>query len=210
MKLRSSLSLVSAAVLAATLCGAARADSTYGYNTAGTGTVTATAHLGISVVVPKVVVLRVGTAGAAVDSLTYAARVTIPAAAATIDGATPGTAANSTAVTWDGTAPTLTVPTNTATAAAFAWTNGSAVAVNCSATAFAAGGPTLANITAAKGSGDTFVHPGGNLGACTSTASLTAGTLYTATWTYTLDATSASTWAAGAYSTTVTYTATGT
>ena len=39
---------------------------------------------------------------------------------------------------------------------------------------------------------------------------LMANTLYTGTWTYTLDSTNANTWKAGAYSTTVTYTAAGT
>ena len=57
MKLRSSLSLVSAAVLAATLCGAARADSTYGYNTTTFGTTTLMPRWAVAVTVPVPAVL---------------------------------------------------------------------------------------------------------------------------------------------------------
>lgn len=209
MKQRSILALVAAAALLAA-AGAAQAESTYGYGSAGTGTVTATARLNISVVVPKVVVLRVGDAGGTVNTLTYAARVSIPNTPTLVDGATPNVSNSSVAVTWDGNAPTVSVPSTTATAAAYAWTNGSNVNVNCSATAFTGSGPTLANITAAAGVGNNLPHPTGNLSACVATPNLTAGTLHTGTWTYTLDATNAATWAPGTYSTVVTYTATGT
>lgn len=209
MRKRSTLAALAAAALLAA-AGAAQAESTYGYSSAGTGTVTATARLNISVVVPKVVVLRVGTAGATEDTLTYAARVSIPATPTNVNGATPDVNTPSAAVTWSGAAPTVSVPTTTASAAAYAWTNGSNVNVNCSATAFTGSGPTLANITAAAGVGNNLPHPTGNLGACVATPNLTAGTLHTGTWTYTLDATNAATWAPGTYSTVVTYTATGT
>ncbi len=213
MQMRSFLSLLPLALLAAGACGLARAESTYGYNTAGTGNVSATAKLTISVVVPKVVVLRVGSAGNTVDTLTYNARVSIPNTPTNIDGDTPGTSSNSTPVVWDGTAPSTSVPgVATRSAAAFVWTNGSGVSVKCVATSFDPGGPTLANVVAAAGSGDTFTHPAANLAGCDGTPSpnLTANTLYTGTWTYTLDSSNANTWKAGAYSTTVTYTAAGT
>jgi len=211
MQLRSILSLLPLAMLAAGACGVAQAESTYGYNSAGGGGVSARARLNISIVVPKVVVLRVGSAGAATDTLTYNARVAIPSGATVTGDTTATTSLANQAVVWNGNAPTTTVPGSAArAAAAFAWTNGGGVAISCSASVFAAGGPALGDIAVANtGGASAFPHPGANLGNCGTDLPLTANTPYADTWTYTLTSTGASSWKAGAYATTVTYTAAG-
>ena len=210
MKVKSSLSALSLALLSLLVCGVAQAESQYGYSTAGTGNVSATARLNISVVVPKVVLLRVGDAGATQNTLNFAARVAIPldpSGSTNVDGATPDVNSNNQAISWNGAIPTVSLLSNTATIGANAWTNGSTVKVNCAATTpFTAGGPTLANLTATNTTGN-LPHPGGSLGACSATGNLSTGTLYSATWTYTLDASNAVNWAAGTYSALVTYTA---
>jgi len=191
-----------AALAAVFASGAAMAESTYGYASSGAGTVTATARINLSVTVPKMILLRVGSANTTVDTLSWNVTQTIPAGAVTpVNGA-------STAVNWDGNAPTVGVSA-AQTAVASAWTNASSATINCSATAVApATGPTLANFAVSGATGGTNLsHPGANLGACTSTA-FGSNAVYSSTWTYTLGGTPA-TWPAGAYSSTVTYTASG-
>ena len=56
----------------------ALAEATYGYNDAGTGTVTATARVNLSVLVPKLILLRVGSTNATIDTLTWTATASIP------------------------------------------------------------------------------------------------------------------------------------
>lgn len=213
MRHTKSLTALSALAIALASLGAwsvAQAESTYGYNTTGGGNVAAVARVNISITVPKVVVLRVGTAGATQDTLTYTARVGIPATPTNVDGAPPAVGLNDQALTWDGAAPTVSIPGVSPTAAAFAWTNGAAVAVSCSAPAFAAGGPALADIAVTKLPANNFDHPTGTLACGAAPGNLAQGTLYTATWTYSLDTTNAATWTPGTYSTVVTYTAAGT
>lgn len=210
MKKSKLLSTLAVALASLGAWGVAQAESTYGYNTTGGGNVAAIARINISITIPKVVVLRVGTAGATQDTISYAARVSIPATPTDVDGAPPAVGLNNQALTWDGTAPTVSIPGFSPTAAAFAWTNGAAVAVSCSAPAFAAGGPTLADIAVTKLPANNFDHPTGTLTCGAAPGNLTAGTLYTATWTYSLDTTNAATWVPGTYSTVVTYTAAGT
>jgi hypothetical protein len=178
----------------------AHAESTYGYNSAGAGTVTAIARLNISVAVPKLILLRVGSANTTIDTLTWAGTASIPA--------TPTTPANvnNTAVNWDGTAPTIGAGTNPAAVTASAWTNAGTGTINCAMGAWSAtGGPTNANFTVA--SVGTLAHPGANLGACASTA-FTSNAVQTSSWTYSLGGTPAS-WSANTYTNQITYTATG-
>lgn len=214
MKVKTSLSTVAVALLAVMVSGAAQGESTYGYQAAGGGAVIAIARVGITVIVPKVVLLRVGAPGSTQSPVNFPVRITIPqdpSGSVDVDGATSGNA-DSTPTSWNGSAPTISSP-STPALSAFAWTNGSNVTVNCSATAFNAGGPTLANVAVAAtaGSAPTLLdHPGANLGSCSATGALTAGTLHDATWTYTLDVSGAATWAPNSYSSTLTYTATGT
>jgi hypothetical protein len=169
------------AVLAAVACGA-NAESTYGYAAAGAGTVTATARVNLSVTVPKLILLRVGSASTTVDTASWSVSASIPATpTAPVNG-------NNTGVNW------------------YAWTNSTTPTINCSMGAWSqAGGPTNANFTVAVTG--TLPHPGGNLGACASTA-FPAGSLAQGTWQYSLGGTPG-TWAAGVYTNTILYTAQG-
>ncbi len=97
--------------------GSALADSEYGYNSAGTGALTARSNLTVRVEVPKLALLRVGPA-ASVQVATITGVVTIPGGGAPVNGSNQAT-------TWDGTAPTLTTASSAAVRA-FAWTNASA------------------------------------------------------------------------------------
>lgn len=194
--------LAAAALLA--LGAPALAESTYGYSATGAGTVTATARINISVAVPKLILLRVGSANTTIDTLNWSVTHAIPTSTTPVTPAGAGP----TAVDWDGTAPTIglsTAPTTTASA----WTNAGTASVNCAATAVTpAGGPTLANFSAAHSTtGNPLPHPTGTMAACVS-AAFTSNSLRSSTWTYTLGGTPSS-WAAGTYSSQITYTASG-
>lgn len=180
----------------------ALAESTYGYSSNGSGTVTATAKVNLSVAVPKLILLRVGSTNTTVDTLSWAVAPTIPGTPTT-----PTTTANNVSVDWTGAAPTFALASATATIVASAWTNATTGTINCSVGTWSAtGGPTNANFTVSAGAG-TLAHPGANLSACASTG-FTSGSVQTSTWTYTLGGTPLS-WAANTYTNTVTYTATG-
>jgi hypothetical protein len=193
---------VSLAALALASGSAAIAESQYGYATATGATVTATARVNLSIVVPKLILLRVGTTTTGGDTLSWTADF----------GITPTpTVANNQNYAWTGAAPTTTTGTNPAVLAS-AWTNSSTGgSLSYVATDFAAGGPTLGNITVSSvtGSGAALNHP---LPAALATASTTstsfaANTLANSNWTFALAGTPA-TWRAGTYTSTVTYTAT--
>ena len=113
------------AVVALVISGAsAQAESTYGYNSAGTGFQTATAKLAVTVTVPQLILLRVGGSGV------YAALTDTAAMTTTLNGGIPtgGVLApsngNSQASIWDGTAPAWNAATSN-TIRAYAWTNAS-------------------------------------------------------------------------------------
>jgi hypothetical protein len=189
-----------AAAAIAFACNNAIAESTYGYAAAGTGTVTATARVNLSVTVPKLILLRVGSANTTVDTAAWTLTASIPAAP------TVPVTGNNTAVNWNGAAPTLATGANPGAVTVFAWTNATTPTINCSLGAWSAiGGPTNANFTVAVTG--TLPHPGANLGACTST-SFPANTLATGTWQYALGGTPGS-WSAGVYTNTILYTAQG-
>lgn len=196
------LSSVAAAALGLALVSSpALAESTYGYASSGVGTVTATAKVNLSVAVPKLILLRVGSANTTVDTLTWQVTPSIPGVPTTpVDG-------NDTAVNWSGAAPTFGLASATATIAASAWTNATTGTINCSVGAWSAtGGPTNADFAVSAGAG-TLPHPGATLGACASTAFI-SGSVRTSTWTYTLSGTPLS-WTARTYTNIVTYTASG-
>lgn len=196
------LSSVAAAALGLALVSSpALAESTYGYASSGVGTVTATAKVNLSVAVPKLILLRVGSANATIDTLSWQVTPGIPAVPTTpVNG-------DNTIVDWNGTAPTFGLASTTATIVASAWTNATTGTINCAIGAWSAtGGPTNANFAVSAGAG-TLPHPGATLGACASTA-FTSGAVQTSTWTYTLGGTPLS-WTAGTYTNIVTYTATG-
>ena len=178
----------------------ALADSTYGYNAAGTG-VAANARLNLVINVPKLILLRVGSSGATVDTLTWNSGLTWVTAPATL------TDGDNQATNWDGAAPTVTI-TNPADVSAFAWTNSSGGgSLAYAATPFAAGGPTLGDITVASAPG--LAHPAPSPLAATSTGAtaFARNTLATGIWSFALGGTPAA-WTAGQYTSTVTYTAT--
>ena len=205
MKLHHSLSL--AAVVAAALAlasGVALAESQYGYASSGTGTVTATARVNLSVTVPKLILLRVGSAGATQDTLSWTAPLTVSTAPASpVDGSNQ-------AATWDGSAPGVGTVTNPGAVSVWAWTNSSGGGnLNYTATAFVGtGAPTLGDISVAVGTG--LGHPGGAgpLAATGTPVGFSRNTVHTGSWTYSLSGTNAASWAAGVYTSTVTYTAT--
>lgn len=180
----------------------ALAESTYGYNAAGTGVVTANARLNLVINVPKLILLRVGSSGATVDTLTWNSGITWVTAPATL------TDGNNQATNWDGTAPGTGTTANPAAISAFAWTNslgGGSLAY--AATPFTAGGPTLGDITVTSAPG--LAHPAPSPLAATSTGAtaFARNTLATGIWSFALGGTPAA-WTAGQYTSTVTYTAT--
>ena len=182
----------------------ALAESTYGYNAAGTVAVAANARLNLVINVPKLILLRVGSSGATVDTLTWNSGITWVTAPATL------TDGNNQATNWDGTAPGTGTTANPAAISAFAWTNslggGSLV---YAATTFAAGGPTLGDITVTSASGFGLVHPAPSPLAALSTGAtaFARNTLATGSWSFALGGTPAA-WTPGQYTSTVTYTAT--
>lgn len=194
-------SIAVAALGLALVSSPALAESTYGYASSGAGTVTATAKVNLSVAVPKLILLRVGSTNTTVDTLSWQVTPSIPGVPTT-----PVNGVN-TAVDWSGAAPTFGLASTTATIVASAWTNATTGTINCAIGAWSAtGGPANTDFTVAAGAG-TLPHPGATLGACAST-SFTSGSVRSSTWTYTLGGTPLS-WAAGTYTNTVTYTASG-
>jgi hypothetical protein len=191
---------LAAALATALASGSVLAESTYGYASSGTGTISATAKVNLSVTVAKLILLRVGSASGTADTMTWSVGQTIPGV--------PTTPANGngTAVNWDGTAPTVTTSADPAAINVYAWTNATTPSINCSMGAWSgAGGPTNANFSVTVTG--TLPHPGANLGACASTA-FPANTLAAGTWRYALGGTPGS-WSAGTYTNTITYTAQG-
>lgn len=184
------------------LAGApALAESTYGYNAAGGGTVTATARVNLSVTVPKMILLRVGSATGSGDTAAWTVGASIPGTPTT-----PSGTGNSLAANWDGTAPTLSPTASPAALNVFAWTNASAGALSCALGAWSApGGPADADFgVTVTGS---LPHPGAHLGACASTA-IPSNVVLSGTWQYVLGGTPGA-WSAGAYTNVITYTASG-
>lgn len=180
-------------------------ESQYG---SGTGTVTAQAHVNFSIVVPKMILLRVGSANT-IDTLSWASTFAV-----TTGPATTILSSNQTA-NWDGaTAPTATTapsptPGTPNTVAVSAWTNdpsGGSLGYTASGLT-AATGPLLGNISVTAGTG--LAHPTPLALATASTGAITFGTntVTTGSWTYALGGTPA-TWVAGTYTGQVIYTAT--
>lgn len=193
-------SILCGAILAVAASGSAMAESQYGYNAAGTGTVTAQAKVNLSVTVPKLILLRIGSANTTVDTLSWTATPSIPGVPTT-----PVTG-NNTSVNWDGTAPTFTAGTQPAAVNVYAWTNAGAGTINCAMGAWVGtGNPANADFSVTVTG--TLPHPGANLGACAST-SFPSNTLAAGTWAYVLGGTPGAL-GAGVHTNTVTYTATG-
>jgi hypothetical protein len=191
---------------AAALMHVAQAESTYGYNAAGTGTVSATAKAKVTVNIPKMLLLRVGTASSTVDELTFNGTpsiVTMPTG-----GLADG---NSQAASWDGNAPTFADVTGQ-TLSAFSWTNNvGGATLTCTTVAdqmfVTANGLTSADVDVLNGGANTLAHPG-NTTACSSPTPIPKNTLVSSTWTYSIKGTALAKAAAGTHKQTTTYTAT--
>lgn len=194
---------VIAGAIAALASGAAMAESTYGYdNTATPGVVSATANLKITVLIPKLILLRVGSAGPATDEITFTATPNVQTAPGPIT-----VAGDSQAATWDGAAPTFAlVATPSAAVTAYLWHNNSALAqLTCSATtAFTGLAATDVTVTSVG----TLAHPGADTACGSTVTALARNTVLTSTWTYAVTAGTLAAAPAGADSEIVTYTAT--
>jgi hypothetical protein len=189
---------------AAGLAGHAMAESTYGYDDLTTpGSRTAKADLTIKVNIPKLILLRVGSSGATVDTatLTGAFGSGIPGGVAS-----PSDGSNK-ASGWDGTAPTMS-DVDSSGVAVYAWTNGTGASLSGAVTsAFdVAAIASKVSVTNAGG-GNALAHPGANLSFGSAT-SLTSNTAYSDTWTYHMLGTDMVTFPAGSHQATVEYTAT--
>lgn len=200
--------LVPACAALAMLSPGAQAESTYGYNASGAAGATARARVNLEIRVPMLILLRVGTSGAAIDSVTITAAPNgIPggiAAAALANGSNLATG-------WNGTAPVMTSTSSPANVTAYAWTNsrnGGSV-TGAITTAFTTGGLTGASIAVASASpvNGGLAHPGTNLGTFTPQA-FPANSLRSSTWAYSLTTAALASVTAGTHSATVTYTAT--
>lgn len=212
-----SLALGTGLVLASS---GAMAEQTIGVQSGPTpvAAAVATARVQVSVVVQKVVVLRIGNADATVSAVTFTvgpnpAIAGAPGNSLAYAGAIPPVM---------GTTVATTNPTSTAGALTVgAWTNAAAGAsLSCSlgalagATAFATGATTLGvpgttdiTVTSVAGTGN-LQTPGATLTACgTSTSGIASLTTLGGTFTYGA-AFAAGNVAAGTYGNTVTYTAT--
>ncbi len=160
-----------------------------------TGAISATARLDFQILVPKILYLKVGTAGAAVDAVQFDVAltgITVPSNNAVFAGPVSG-AFTSTA-------------TNNAVGVNL-WTNNGSAALNCAGAALTSGGNSIAlsNITVTNATGGALGHPGASL-ACTSASRGSAGfNNLSDTWTFAYAP--ATLPAAGNYTTQVTYTA---
>ncbi len=191
------LTAVAAAAAALFSTQALHAESSYGYSNT-TAPASASAELNVTVTVPKVVLLRVGSSNAQVDTVTIGLTPSL--------NGTDLTPVNDQNIAWDG----LTTPTFTATAGtvgAAAWTNAPSAELTQVTTAPANFGADLITVsTTAPATGVALAHPGANLGTSTPTA-LTGNQLYTSIWNYSIDGAAAAALPAGEYITNVVYTA---
>ncbi|MCJ0764775.1 hypothetical protein [Variovorax terrae] len=187
----------------------ARAESQYGYDATGTsGARTATAKLDINIVVPKLILLRVGSSGTTVNSanLTAALNTGIPGGVNN-----PLTDGSNNASGWDGTAPVWTTATSSSVQA-WAWTNASGGGkVDAAVTTALAGGAglTAADVTVASTavSGGGLAHPGTDTGT-NATTTFTRNTIVSSNWVFSVSASALAGAAAGSYTQQMTYTAT--
>ena len=190
----------------ATASGVAVAESTYGYSPGANATVTASARINLSIAVPRLVLLRIGSAGAGIDTLSWS---TTPSW--NLGGQTPSvTTGASSPTNWDGGAPAFNYTVSPAAVNVFAWANGSSTTIACTATGLgsAPSAPSLADVSVTPGTvTNQLPHPAtANLGACGSSTPIASNVLHDGTWTYVLGGTPTG-WTAGTYTGQVTYTA---
>ncbi len=181
----------------------AHAESTYGYNaTTPASPVSATARVDIEVNIPKLILLRVGSSGATIDTVTFEAAPTVGSVNPTwTDG-------DSQPVDWDGNAPTFAATVaagSNATVNAYLWHNNTTTATLSCANSNIVGtlDPTQITVTHTGA----LAHPGANTGCTTPTTGLARNTALTGQWTYAVTPAAIADMAAGTNSERVTYTA---
>ena len=203
MKVSMKLLAVAVVSTAAAVMHVAQAESTYGYATDLSGTptpqVSATAKAKVTVNIPKLVLLRVGTAGTTMSEVTLTG---VPKNVADTG--------NSKDITWndDGT-PFQDSASQDLTAAS--WTNspGGAKLTCAVTTAFSAGSNLLASDVKVSKSAGTLDHPGTTTECLSGSSSdITKNTLMIGTWSYSILGSALAKAPAGVYSEVITYTAT--
>lgn len=218
MKKLSNYRLVAVAAALALAGTAAIAEQTIGVQDGGSTTdAVATARVNVRVLVPKIVILRVGNAANTVPQIDFSYGITgfaAPQASASYTGAIPPTLT----ATTTGTAGA----TNAGAVVVGAWTNMPSTTLTCAigalagTTAFVSGAtaggvPGTADITYTVSGATPPPHPGsaGDLTDCdgVNSQTLTERTAYTGTYTY-ASAVTATDLDPGTYGLTVTYTAT--
>ncbi len=173
--------------------GSVLAESQYGYNSDGKD-VSAQANVKLKITVPNLILLRVGSDNGTIDELAWAVGASSPKEL--------GDASNKN-LDWDGSAPILEVKEPDALEA-MAWTNGSSATLNCAMGDWnTSGGPASSDFIVT--SDGKLPHPGENLGACQS-VKFESNVVLKSAWKYVLKGTPTS-WKAGVYTNTVTYTA---
>lgn len=160
-----------------------------------------TAALKVSVAVPRILYLRVGDAGATVNTVNFtvgAAGLTLPVANA-VQSTVPGT----------GTITALSDEAGATTGAVTSrlWTNNGTTTLTCSSTNIAAGSVNLNKTEFTVATSGTLPHPGSDLACSGSSGPLGAAGVNDLTGTWTYSYVPALLPAAGTYTGTVTYTA---
>ena len=194
---------ICASLAAMTISSPVQAESRITTVTAGSTALSTTAKLNIAVSVPRILYLRVGDAGATVNTVTFTAGltgVTLPTADTVYAGTPPVGVGTITAADNNG--------TSDGAVGVQLWTNNGSANLNCAGAALTSGANTipLSAITVTSlATGGSLAHPGANL-ACTSAARGSAGTNNLSdTWTFAYAP--ATLPPAGSYTTVVTYTA---
>ncbi len=194
--------LLLAAIVFAGCNGAALAETRVSAIANTTTGMSTTARLNFAVKVPKLLYLRVGTPGAAINNVTFTVTTLVPTfpvnnVVHTVNSITVATAVSDDfATTTDG---AMTVAL---------WTNNGSAFLDCSGPALTAGVNTLplSRISVANVGASTLDHPGASL-ACTSASRGNAGiNNLSATWAFSLNLLPFP--AAGSYTSQITYTAT--
>jgi hypothetical protein len=197
--MKNSLKLLSIIAAAALTAGGAHAESQYGYDATGAGVRSASAQLNVTVNIPKLILLRVGTSGATVDTATLNASI-----ATGIPGGVANPLANgSNSTGWDGTAPVWNAA-DSGTVQAWAWTNSSG---GGRVTASGTGGISTITVGNSAPINGGLAHPGATLSGVGQT-DFSPNTVVSSLWTYSMTAAALAAAPAGVQTRLMTYTAT--
>ncbi len=189
----------------AAAAGGAFAESRITAVPSGTTSLSTTARLNIAVNVPRVLYLRVGDAGATVNTVTFTvglngALATLPVSDQVFTGTVPPALGTTGVADDNGT-------TTDGQIAVQLWTNNGTANLTCAGSALTSGSNTIAltEISVASAGGGTLAHPGANLGCAPATRGSAGVNNLSDTWTFSYAPTALP--AAGSYTTQITYTA---